>query len=110
MLEVKTFVFYLLVMSGTTYLIRVLPLIFIKRKITNRFICSFLYYVPYAVLTVMAFPAVLNCTGNYISGTLAFLVCLAVAYFSKSMFAVAISGALVALASECVMRYLIPLL
>ena len=110
MLDLKSFVFYLLVMSGTTYLIRVLPLILIKRKITNRFVCSFLYYVPYAVLTVMTFPGVLNCTGNYVSGTLAFLVCMVVAYFSKSMLAVAISGAFTALLSECVIRYLIPLL
>ena len=100
----------LALMSLTTYLIRLLPLLFIKRKITNSFIKSFLFYVPYVVLTVMTFPTVIYCTGNTVSGILAFAVCLVLAYFERSMVLVALGGALAALISECVIRYVIPYL
>ena len=45
------FFIYLLILAGTTYLIRVIPFTAIKEKINNRFVRSFLYYIPYAVLT-----------------------------------------------------------
>ena len=51
---------YILVMAAVTYLIRMLPLTLIRRKITNRTLRSFLYYVPYATLSAMTFPAFLN--------------------------------------------------
>ncbi len=47
-----------------TYFIRVLPLTLIRKKITNQFIKSFLYYVPYVTLAVMVFPAILKATGT----------------------------------------------
>ncbi len=75
----------LLVMAGVTYLIRLLPLIFIRRIITNRFIRSFLYYVPYAVLSAIAFPAIFLSTGSLISGILATVVCLLLAYRGKGL-------------------------
>ena len=53
------FLKYLIVMAGVTYLIRMIPLVLIKRKIENRFIRSFLYYIPYAVLSVMTIPMIL---------------------------------------------------
>lgn len=39
---------YIAVMAIVTYLIRMLPLTLIRKKITNKFIRDFLYYVPYA--------------------------------------------------------------
>ena len=50
---------YLLIMFAVTYLVRVLPLVVFRKKITNRFVRSFLAYIPYAVLAAMTFPAVL---------------------------------------------------
>ena len=50
---------YIAVMAVVTYLIRMLPLALIKKKITNRFFKSFLYYVPFVTLAVMTFPAIL---------------------------------------------------
>ena len=47
----KTYL-YLFVMALTTYLIRVLPLTLIRKPIRNRFLRSFLYYVPYVTLAV----------------------------------------------------------
>lgn len=55
---------YILVMAAVTYLIRMLPLTLIRRKITNRTLRSFLYYVPYATLSAMTFPAILTATGQ----------------------------------------------
>ena len=52
-------VLYIAVMAVTTYLIRMVPLVLMKRKITNRFLRSFLRYIPYAVLTAMVFPVML---------------------------------------------------
>lgn len=52
---------YILVMGIVTYLIRVLPLTLIRKEIKNRFIRSFLYYVPYVTLAVMTFPGDSGC-------------------------------------------------
>ena len=102
------FVICLAIMALVTYLIRVLPLLFIKRKIKSRFVLSFLFYVPYVVLTVMTFPAVIYCTGNMVTGILAFAVCLLLAYLERGMVVVALGGAMTALVCECVIRYVIP--
>ncbi len=62
---------YLLAMIAVTYLIRVLPLTLIRRPIKNRFIRSFLYYVPYVTLAVMTFPAIVEATAPPLAGFLA---------------------------------------
>lgn len=60
---------YILVMAGVTYLIRMLPLVLVKKEITSPYVKSFLYYVPYACLAAMTFPAILTATaGGIISG------------------------------------------
>lgn len=79
------FAIALVVMAGITYLIRLLPLLFVQRKITNRFVRSFLYYVPYTVLSALTFPAVFFSTGNTISGVAAAVVCLLLAYRGKGL-------------------------
>ena len=72
---------YILVMAGVTYLIRMLPLVLFKREITSPFVKSFLYYVPYACLAAMTFPAILTATaGGIISGAAGLIVALIVAY------------------------------
>ena len=81
-----TFWLYLAVMAGTTYLIRMIPLQLLRKKMKNRFVLSFLYYVPYAVLSAMIVPAVFYETGSVISATVGFLVAAAVAFFGKSPF------------------------
>ena len=49
---------YIAVMALVSYAIRILPLTLIRKPIKNRFIQSFLYYVPYVTLAVMTFPAI----------------------------------------------------
>ena len=65
---------YILVMAGVTYLIRMLPLALAKKEITNPFIKSFLFYVPYVTLSVMTFPAIMHATQSPVAGAAAMLV------------------------------------
>lgn len=89
-MENNTYI-YLLIMAIVTYLIRVLPLTIIKKRITNSIIQSFLYYVPYVTLAVMTFPAITSASKSPISGVCAFIVGILAAFFGKSLFKVAIS-------------------
>ena len=82
---------YILVMAAVTYLIRMLPLALSRKEITSPFIRSFLYYVPYACLAAMTFPAILTATaGGIISGAAGLIVALIVAYREKSLLTVAL--------------------
>lgn len=83
---------YIFVMAAVTYLIRVLPLTLIRREIQNRFLRSFLYYVPYATLSVMTFPAILHATGSPISAWAGFLLALVLAWCGRSLFQVAVAA------------------
>ncbi|MEE1198968.1 MAG: AzlD domain-containing protein [Acutalibacteraceae bacterium] len=103
----NNFVWYLLTMAGVTYLIRMLPLVLIKKKITNKYVVSFLYYLPYAVLTVMTVPAVFYATGNVWSALVGFIVALLVAYFEKGLMTVALCSCGGVLITELILRYLV---
>ena len=54
----NNFAIYLFVMAAVTYFVRMLPMVLIKKKIQNKYMLSFLYYIPYAVLSVMTIPAI----------------------------------------------------
>ena len=82
---------YILIMAAVTYAVRVLPLTLIRQQIKNRFIRSFLYYVPYVTLAVMTFPTILEATGNTWSGLAALIVGVVAAYFGWDLFRVAVS-------------------
>ena len=81
---------YILVMAAVTYLIRMLPLALSRKEITSPFIRSFLYYVPYACLAAMTFPAILFATDSVISADVGFIVALIAAYKEKSLLTVAL--------------------
>lgn len=74
----------------TTNAIRVLPLTLIRKPIKNRFIQSFLYYVPYVTLAVMTFPAIIEATGSRLAGCLALVAGVAAAYFGLGLFPVSV--------------------
>lgn len=76
---------YILIMAGVTYLIRVLPLTLMKQPVRNRFIRSFLFYVPYVTLSVMTFPAILTVTGSTVLGWIGMASALAAAYIGASL-------------------------
>ena len=65
---------YILTMALVTYLIRVLPLVLFRKKIQNRFVSSFLYYVPYSCLTALTIPAIFYSTESVISAVAGLVV------------------------------------
>ena len=85
----KTYL-YLFVMALTTYLIRVLPLTLIRKPIRNRFLRSFLYYVPYVTLAVMTFPAIMTVTQSPIAGAAAMAVGIVSAWCGLGLFPVSL--------------------
>ena len=100
----NSFWIYLAVMAIVTYLTRMLPLVLVKKKIKNRFICSFLYYVPYAVLSVMTIPAIFYAVENRVSAVIGFLVALIISYFEKGLVVVASFSCLAVLFSELIIK------
>lgn len=96
----NNFWIYLLVMAGVTYLIRMLPLVLLKKKITNRYVLSFLYYIPYAVLAVMTVPAIFTATEQPLAAALGFVAAVVLAYFEKSLLTVAACSCLVVFIAE----------
>lgn len=94
------FFVYLLVMAGITYLIRMLPFALVKGKIKNRFVLSFLHYIPYAVLSVMTIPAIFFSTSGVISASIGFAVAVILAYFNGSLLKVAALSSLTVFVCE----------
>jgi branched-subunit amino acid transport protein len=82
---------YILIMAGVSFLIRVLPMVLLRKPITNRFVRSFLYYVPYVTLAVMTFPAILEVTENPLIGAVALVAGILLAYLGAGLFPVAIA-------------------
>lgn len=91
---------YIFVMAGVTYLIRMLPLTLIQKKITNVYLKSFLYYIPYACLAVMTFPAILYATESVISAMAGFIAAILLALRKKSLVTVALFSCTVVFVTE----------
>ena len=83
---------YLLVMAVVSFIVRVLPVTLIRRQIKNRFIRSFLYYLPYATRAVMTFPAILAISENPWCGAAAFAVSLITSWLTGNLFLSAVFG------------------
>jgi branched-subunit amino acid transport protein len=73
----------------TTNLIRVVPMLLIKGQISNRFLRSFLYYVPYVTLAVMTFPSMVQATVSPVSGAVALITGIVAAWRGLRLFPVA---------------------
>ena len=90
----------IIVMTVVTYAVRVLPLTLIRKPIKNRFIRSFLYYVPYVSLAVMTFPTMIYATNSIYSGILAFVTGIVLAWKNASLPQTAVACCAVVLISE----------
>lgn len=82
---------YILVMFAVSYALRVLPLTLIRKSIKNRFLQSFLYYVPYVTLALLTFPAITKVTDSPLAGYFALIVGIIVAWRGANLFKVALS-------------------
>lgn len=79
-------------MAIITYAIRVFPIAIFKKKIESRFLKSFLFYIPYAVLGAMTFPSIFFSTSNIYFSIIGTCVALILAYFEKGLLTVAVSA------------------
>ena len=90
------------VMALVTYLIRLTPMVVFRKKIKNKWIQSFLYYVPYVVLSAMTVPAVFFSTDTVFSAAAGFFVGVILAYLRRSLLTVAVGAALTAFIMQIV--------
>ena len=104
MISVKIFFIYLLIMALTTYAIRVIPLVLCKGKIENVFMKSFLFYIPYAVLGAMTFPAILYSTATMWSALAGMAAALILSFMKKGLLPVALASTAAVFLTESVMR------
>ena len=103
MISLQTFLLYLAVMAGVTYLVRAVPLVLCRGEVTNRFLRSFLAYVPYAVLGAMTFPAIMYSTDGYISSIVGTVVALVLAFYRKGLLTVAVGACVASFLMKAVM-------
>lgn len=88
-MEQHSTIIYILLAIVVTNLIRVTPMVLIKGQIYNRFVRSFLYYVPYVTLAVMTFPDIVLTTPTPLPGMVALLAGIIAAWLRLGLFPVA---------------------
>lgn len=95
---------YIFTMAFVTYLIRMLPLVAFRKKIENRFVNSFLYYVPYACLTALTLPSILYSTESIVSAVCGLVVALILGFKKKGLIVVAAAACVTVFVVELIMR------
>lgn len=91
---------YIIGMWFLTAIIRILPLLILRRPIKNRFLRSFFYYVPYVTLAVMTFPAIVNATASPLAGAVALVAGIILAWIGANMITVSAACCVVVLILE----------
>lgn len=99
----NSFFIYLLIVVLTTYLIRSIPFSLVTKKVTNKYIKSFLYYIPYTVLAAMTLPASFYVTSSIYSAIVGLVVALGVAVKKSNLTLVAVAAVIGALVVEIIM-------
>ena len=85
-------VLYITVMALVTYIVRMFPLTFFRRKIKSRFLKSFLFYIPYAILSAMTIPAIFYSTGSVITAAVGTVIAVVLAYYELPLIVVALAA------------------
>ena len=106
MTKAMPFFAYLLATAGVTYLVRMVPFVLFKKKIKNKFLNSFLYYVPYAVLAVMTIPGIFYSTSSMTSAIVGCIAGVIVAYFEKSLLTVAVVSCITVFLTELITKFI----
>lgn len=102
----RQFWLYLLVMAGSTYLIRAIPFSLVRKKIKNKFIRSFLFYIPFAVLSAMTLPSALYATDTVIGAAVGIAVAVVLSLWNKGLTVVAASACGAVLIAELLLKLL----
>ena len=100
------FFVYLICMAGITYLIRMIPFVLFKKEIKNKYVLSFLHYIPYAVLSVMTIPAIFSSTDNIWSAVAGTVAAVILALMEKSLLTVAFVSCVVVFATEWLTKFM----
>lgn len=93
-------IIYIAVMAGVTYLIRMIPFTAFRKQIKSKFFRSFLYYIPYAVLSAMTIPAIFYSTGDMATAAVGTVIAVLLAYFDLPLIVVALAASAAALITE----------
>lgn len=96
--------FTILLMAVTTYLLRSIPMAVINEHIKSVFIQSFLYYIPYGILTAMTIPYIFYATGHFTSALVGTLTALILAWFEKSLITVSLLAVIAAYCVELLLK------
>ena len=99
-------VFYILVMSLVTYLLRMIPIVLFRKKIKSPFLNSFFVYMPYTVLGAMTIPAIFSATGHVASAIAGFLAALVVAFKKDSLLLTAVVACVAAFVVELIISWI----
>ncbi|WP_343210447.1 AzlD domain-containing protein [Anaerolentibacter hominis] len=105
-MDMKTFLLYVLVMGGVTYLLRMVPFVAVRRKLNNQFVRSFLFYVPYAVLGAMTIPDIFYSTASIWSALAGLAMAVILSLKEKDLLTVALSACAAVFVSEQVLHVL----
>ena len=89
-MPIYVMILYVLAMAVVTYLIRMIPFVFFSKKIKSQYVCSLLYYIPYAVLSAMTFPFILYSTGNVYTALVGTVVAIIASLSKQSLIVVAV--------------------
>ena len=90
----------ILLMAIFTYLVRVLPMLLIRKPIESIFIKSFLHYIPYAILSAMTVPYIFYATTHLLSALIGTIVAIVLAWHNKSLITVSFIAVLCAYITE----------
>ena len=99
-MDYKRILLVIFVMALVTYLPRVIPLAIFRKKIKNKYIQSFLMYMPYGVLAAMVFPDIFTSTSSLISAICGALAALILAYRKLGLLPVALGATAVVFLTE----------
>ena len=93
-MPIQTMILYVLAMAIVTYIIRLIPFVFFSKKIKSQYLCSLLYYIPYAVLSVMTFPFIFYSTGNFYTALVGTVVAIIASLSKQSLIVVSVLASL----------------
>lgn len=98
------YIVYVIIMAGTTYLIRALPFVLVRKEIKNPYMRSFLNFIPYSVLAAMTFPSILYSTTYVIAALIGFFLAVILALYRQSLVRVALAACLVVYIGEAIIK------
>ena len=96
----------MVVAALVTYTLRAVPLLLLRREIESRWINSFLYFVPWAVVSAMVIPDIFTSTSSVVSATIGLIVALFLAWRGRSLLVVVLAAAVAVYLTELVQPYL----